>query len=674
MKQNDKEFKNLIYKTLKPLNKLLRYSDKISSGEKLNEKDSAYINDQIRILVQNLQSPVIRKKANIKELGKFRKIRNNISHNTEEFSQPELEDFWKDIFPALPKIKSELENLLPKENSNSNRRRFRKFGTNVCGDETERQQLLDAIEDFCSSSSLPESEKIDFPENKFSQATKQILEEIFTTKENSAYSQKHKGLEKNIQDDLLEWIKNVDSRLSKENPFEKEAAFVSSLKNKKSEEIADSIFQIQKDYEKISDEKFNFDFYNKKFLEIKEKEEFVNKKFKISKKSKKYKEELKIKIQAVSDNLIEELELNLIERKNAWQLKLIEEMRRKFIEEFFEKLEKFKKLENLLCRIFDETGFLWDLSKGLFDESGFEILKQYADLLEKDKSLNELAATLGKHNRAQRLYEKELREKVIVKNEWKPKPAYKGQISGIRMSSDISSVLPSELALFSNPATKKLFELKFAQNQLMSFKYETFVPEEKNEIQIEEISKEKEEQKGPVIICVDTSGSMSGTPENIAKTITFALSKIALQEKRSCYLISFSTDIETLDLSFKDKTNNEVLSTLVQFLRKSFNGGTDASLALSHAVELLQTENWKNADVLMISDFVMDSLNEDLENKIEIEKKKNTDFFSLVIGSGGNQETMNWFNHNWFYNMNDSMAERHLVEQLNIIKNRQELI
>lgn len=268
MKQNYKEFKNQIYKTLKPLNKLLEYSDKISSAEKLNEKDSAYINDQIRILVQNLQNPLVRKKTNIKELRTFRKIRNNISHNTEEFSQPELEDLWKDIFPVLPKIKSELENLLPKENSNSNRRRFRKFGTPVCGDETERQQLLDAIEDFCSSSSLSESEKIDFPENNFSQAAKQSLEEIFTSKENSAYIQKHEGLAKNIQDDLLEWIKNVDSRLSKENPFEKEAAFVSSLKNKKSEEIADSILQIQKDYEKISDEKFNFDFYNKKFLEI----------------------------------------------------------------------------------------------------------------------------------------------------------------------------------------------------------------------------------------------------------------------------------------------------------------------------------------------------------------------------------------------------------------------
>lgn len=672
MKQNYKEFKNQIYKTLNPLNKLLEYSDKISSVEKLNEKDSAYINDQIRILVQNLQNPLVRKKTNIKELGMFRKIRNNISHNTEEFSQPELENLWKDVFPVLPKIKSELENLLPKENSNSNRRRFRKFGTPVCGDETERQQLLDAIEDFCSSSSLSESEKIDFPENKFSQAAKQSLEEIFTRKENSAYIQKHEGLAKNIQDDLLEWIKNVDSRLSKENPFEKEAAFVSSLKNKKSEEIADSILQIQKDYEKISDEKFNFDFYNKKFLEIKEKKEFVNKKIKISKKSEKYKEELKIKIQAVSDKLIEDFESSLIQRKNAWQLELIEEMRKKFIKEFFEKLEKFKKLENLLCRIFDETGFLWDLSKGLFNESGFEILRQYADFLEKDKSLNEFAAILGKHNRIQRIYEKEVSEKVIVKNEWNPKPAYKGQISGIRMSSDISSVLPSELAMFSSPATKKLFELKFAQNQLMSFKYETFVPEEKNEIQTEEITKEKQEQKGPVVICVDTSGSMNGTPENIAKTITFALSKIALQEKCSCYLISFSTDIETLDLSFKDKTNSEVLSTLVKFLRKSFNGGTDPCLALEHAVKLLQTENWKNADVLMISDFVMDNLDEDLENKIEIEKKKNTDFFSLVIGSGGNQETINCFNHNWFYNMNDSRAEYHLVEQLNIVKNRQE--
>ena len=75
---------------------------------------------------------------------------------------------------------------------------------------------------------------------------------------------------------------------------------------------------------------------------------------------------------------------------------------------------------------------------------------------------------------------------------------------------------------------------------------------------------------------------MSGTPENIAKTVTFALSKIAIEEGRKCYLISFSTEIEILDLS--DFKNGDPLARLVQFLRMSFNGGTDAS---RHLVEQL---------------------------------------------------------------------------------------
>ncbi|MBQ8680810.1 MAG: hypothetical protein IJ530_13830, partial [Treponema sp.] len=109
---------------------------------------------------------------------------------------------------------------------------------------------------------------------------------------------------------------------------------------------------------------------------------------------------------------------------------------------------------------------------------------------------------------------------------------------------------------------------------------------------------------------------------------------------------------------------------IVQFLRMSFNGGTDASPALRHAVQMLQKDGYKNADVLMISDFVMGSLPETLVKSIEEEKKKNTDFYSLVIGSSGNQGTIACFNHNWVYDTNDSNASRHLVEQLQKIKKR----
>ncbi|MBO6177106.1 MAG: hypothetical protein J6O39_06150, partial [Treponema sp.] len=152
------------------------------------------------------------------------------------------------------------------------------------------------------------------------------------------------------------------------------------------------------------------------------------------------------------------------------------------------------------------------------------------------------------------------------------------------------------------------------------------------------------------------------------KTVTFALSKIAMEEERKCYLISFSTEIETLDMS--DFKSGDALTRIVQFLRMSFNGGTDASPALRHAVQMLQKDGYKNADVLMISDFVMGSLPDDLVKSIEEEKKKNTDFYSLVIGSSGNQGTIACFNHNWVYDIKDINASRHLAEYLHGIKKR----
>ena len=105
----------------------------------------------------------------------------------------------------------------------------------------------------------------------------------------------------------------------------------------------------------------------------------------------------------------------------------------------------------------------------------------------------------------------------------------------------------------------------------------------------------------------------------------------------------------------------------------SFNGGTDAEPALKKAIQMLKGEDEKtgysNADVLMISDFVMANLSDDLSLAIEAEKNKNTSFYSLVIGNSGNKNTIECFNHNWLYDMSDSHASRHLIEQLQKIKN-----
>lgn len=371
------------------------------------------------------------------------------------------------------------------------------------------------------------------------------------------------------------------------------------------------------------------------------------------------------KLETLKRNFISDLEKNFIDRKNKWELEQIEAKRKEFLDSLYSKIDNFIRIESVLSPFIKNLGRLWDLSEGYFETSGFEVLGTFAELLEKDESLLELAELLGKQSRSQSIFEKEMREKVAIHSNWQPKRAYRGEINGLKYSNDISAALPSELSLMKNPALNKLFQLKFAQKQLLSYDYQIQEESDVESKEKEEVEIEKKEKKGPVIICVDTSGSMNGTPENIAKTITFALSKIAIEEDRKCYVISFSTDIQTLDLS--DFSGNP-LGKLVQFLKMSFNGGTDAVPALNQALKMLSENEWKNADVLMISDFVMQALNKELADKIETEKKKNTVFYSLTIGDSGNKETIQCFNHNWFYDMNSPQAGRHLAEQLNEVR------
>ena len=57
------------------------------------------------------------------------------------------------------------------------------------------------------------------------------------------------------------------------------------------------------------------------------------------------------------------------------------------------------------------------------------------------------------------------------------------------------------------------------------------------------------------------------------------------------------------------------------------NGGTDATLALEKALSLLSENNWKEADVLTISDFEMHNLSSKLEANIKTQQSKNTKFY-----------------------------------------------
>ena len=110
------------------------------------------------------------------------------------------------------------------------------------------------------------------------------------------------------------------------------------------------------------------------------------------------------------------------------------------------------------------------------------------------------------------------------------------------------------------------------------------------------------------------------------------------------------------------------ITNLVKFLRMSFNGGTDANPVLEYSVEMLEEKNWKNADVLMISDFIMGTLDPELEEKIKAQQEKKCRFFSLAVTSNGNNEVISVFDKNWIYDINTKDSGARLIRQLEEMK------
>jgi len=462
------------------------------------------------------------------------------------------------------------------------------------------------------------------------------------------------SLAEQITHSILDFVKNTHRQIQKtENPFGVEQQQLGDFKKTAAENFEET-WKIAAPFIKETYEPQTLDteFYYKEFQEslLPSKDKKKDKKDRNS-----------ISFQSVKEHFTDKWDGLLFQKKLKWELDIIEEQRKKFCKELYAKIEQLKKLRELLEPFTDELGRLWDMSKGRWQKVNFDILKKYAELLQKDTSLQELAEMLGRMRQAEREYEEEIFSEMVIKPAWKAEHAAKSELVGIHESDDISSMLPAEAALLADETTELLFYKKFAEKKLQTFEYQAKVLSYEEEERKNKRQKEKEEKKGPFIICVDTSGSMHGTPETVAKTLCFALLKMAVKDNRKCYLISFSTAIETLNLT--DLKNN--LDKLIEFLSMSFYGGTDAIPAIQEAFKMLETEDYKKADVIMVSDFVMSGFDEQTTNQINAAKENKTKFHSLVIGDSGNKNTIEEFDSNWVYNTNNRDCVLQLVKDIN---------
>ena len=476
------------------------------------------------------------------------------------------------------------------------------------------------------------------------------LNDLFEDPDLQRLARQNQVLGQQIVADTLEWFRKTYGQVAAKHPYEDEERELESWGVRHLRQFVRSYaFLIQKVSSYYPREELDPSFHRQKFQALIGEQDYHQ-----------LSADTTQAIERVLKDLLAQWDARLQAKILQFQMRKLKEEKEQYKEKLEAKVQEYQKLTELVQPFTEHISRYWDMSRALWEDSTLDLVEAYDQLLENEDELRRLAELLGRLRQAELETEEEHYEKTVVRQEWAPDPNLRSEIVGVRSGDDLNNVLPTEVALFGEP-TEWNFLKRFAEEQLQVNRYEDQRLISSNRVYSERYQKVKQKEKGPFIVCVDTSGSMEGEPERIAKVLCFGILKMAARENRAAYLVNFSSGVHTIDLYNLVNSIDEVAA----FLQKSFHGGTDISLALNEALTQLETHHYRDADVLVISDFIMYALSADLQQRMEQQQHhQGTQFHSLIITDQANEEVIRQFDNVWSYHPEEKQLMRELERDL----------
>jgi uncharacterized protein with von Willebrand factor type A (vWA) domain len=487
---------------------------------------------------------------------------------------------------------------------------------------------------------------------------KAALDRIFAEEKILRVTAGNEVLANQIIHDTLAWMRKSTQEINKHNPCQLEFDRLQSWKDRPLPIYADTWYHLTNFLkETYTREELDTSFYEERLDPIfRDKARFLA--------SLREPVADKRPVEVLLDDLLAGWESRLMEKSLRYEMEEMENRQREFTERLSSKAAEYEKMLELIAPFAQEVGRFWDMSRGVWKQTSFDVLARYAEFLRNETSIQELADLLGRLREAQTEMEEEVYEYAISKATWKPSPDQKTEIGGVHESDDLNYLLPSETVLLADNATEMAFYKRFADKRLLTFQYQGKEAVRGEGTATGRRERTRRKEKGPFIICVDASGSMEGVPEYVAKVVCFAIIKMAAREQRKCYLISFATGLQTIDLLALEQSLDQV----VKFLSMTFNGGTDIHPPMFEAIRMLQTRDYKDADVLMISDFIMYEMREELLKLMKAEQKRGTFFHSLTVSTEANPAVVEAFDNYWIYDPDNKEIARQLAADLRTLE------
>ncbi|MBK4785828.1 MAG: ATPase RavA stimulator ViaA [Pantoea sp. Pent] len=290
------------------------------------------------------------------------------------------------------------------------------------------------------------------------------------------------------------------------------------------------------------------------------------------------------------------------------------------------------------------AGRLWDLSKAPLQHGDYELIVQYGDFLAQQPELMKLAQQLGRSREAKSVPSQDAPLEAFHQLVREPDNVPE-EVSGIHQSDDVLRLLPPELAALSISELELEFYRRLVEKRLLTYRLQGDAWHEKVTLRPASHQQHEAQPRGPFIVCVDTSGSMGGFNERCAKAFCLALLKVALADRRRCYIMLFAHEVIGYEL-----TADNGIEQAIRFLSQRFRGGTDLAACLSAVVTRMEGSQWQEADAVIVSDFIAQRLPDDIVSTIKQRQRHHQQrFHAVAMSAHGKPGILRIFDHIWHF-------------------------
>ncbi len=252
----------------------------------------------------------------------------------------------------------------------------------------------------------------------------------------------------------------------------------------------------------------------------------------------------------------------------------------------------------------------WGLGPGQLQKVPVQERLALMQRIQRSKKIHELVKLMGRFKRLafQRRYTRATTEP--------------NEVVDVTVGDDLARVLPSEVVKLTDEVREDEFYAKYVQRELLVY----------------ELKGRESFGRGPIIFCLDNSGSMQDgaggiTREMWAKAVFLAMAEIALKDKRTIEAMNFGSHGELHKYVVEPGgLPQERLKSLMDVAEEFFGGGTDFERPLGEALDDVDKAAFRKADVVMVTDGLADFSEDFLKKFKKVKEKKEFRLHSVIIG------------------------------------------